>query len=54
MQSGFFNLLSRKICTKLVQINDVFLLQIKYNVTGYFSASSQKQHAFGILYREYE
>ena len=32
---------SFKIHTKLVQINDVFWPQIKYNVTGYLSAFGQ-------------
>jgi hypothetical protein len=31
-----------KYKTKLVQINDVFSLQIKYNAIGYFSALTQK------------
>jgi len=42
-----------KIGTKLVQINDVFLSQIKYNTIGYFSAFRQKTTS-GILFSSCE
>jgi len=32
--------------TKLVQINDVFLLQIKYNAIGYLSAFTKKMKLY--------
>jgi hypothetical protein len=46
MQSNPVEIFSLKIYTKLVQINEVFWPQIKYNVTGYLSAFGQYHQAF--------